>query len=335
MRRLVFWILAIAALGCGREPAGTAVPLPGGAGGLGFDDLRYSPSLHRVLVPGGRSGRLFLVDPDSLAVSSVPGFGVVDGYAGDHGEGPTSVDEGDGKLFVTDRTTRKLFVVDPAKLAIVAEASLAASPDYVRFVASRNELWVTEPAAASMEVFSLGADGVPIRDASFAVTNGPESLVIDETRGRAYAHRWQASTIAIDLKTRAIVAEWPNGCAVSRGIALDEARGFLFSGCGEGTVAVLDVAHDGKILSTMAKGSGFDVIGYSSALGHLYLAGKTCACLVTLGVSGAGVLSFLDRVDAPTSTHCVTADDTGHAWVCDPNEGQLWRVDDHAARSLR
>ena len=32
------------------------VVLPGGEMGIGFDDLRYSAALHRVLVPGGRAG---------------------------------------------------------------------------------------------------------------------------------------------------------------------------------------------------------------------------------------------------------------------------------------
>ena len=38
--------------------AGTVDPLalPGTEGSIGFDDLRYSPELHKLLVPGGRSG---------------------------------------------------------------------------------------------------------------------------------------------------------------------------------------------------------------------------------------------------------------------------------------
>jgi hypothetical protein len=179
-------------------------------------------------------------------------------------------------------------------------------------------------------VFSLSAETVPaLAHAEFiAVTNGPESLVIDTRRGKAYTHRWQSSTVVLDLATRAIIADWPNGCASSRGIALDEARGFLFAACLEGTTFVLDVDHGGAILSSAANGSGFDVIGYSPTLGHLYLAGSACQCLVTLGVSSAGMLSFLDRHDAPAETHCATADDIGHAWVCDPKAGALWRITD-------
>jgi hypothetical protein len=327
-------LLALVAIDCNATPAGTPVALPDGSPGIGFDDLRYSTTLHRVLVPGGRSGRLDLIDPQTLEVTSITGFGVTNDFSGGHDDGPTSVDEGLGKLFVTDRTTRMLSVVDPVARSIVASVALPTGPDYVRFVAATNELWITEPGASQMEIFALAADGTPTHAAFIPVGNGPESLVVDATRGRAYAHRWQGSTLAFDVKTRAIVAEWPNGCASSRGIALDEVRGFLFSGCNEGTAAVLDVAHDGKILSTIAKGSGFDVIGYAPALGHLHLAGDTCACMITLGVSSSGALSFLDRVDAPSSTHCVVADDVGHAWVCDPDDGSILRVDDTHPSSL-
>lgn len=327
-------MLAALVASCGSSPAGKSVNVPDAGSGIGFDDLRYSADLHRVLAPGGRSGRLDLIDPDTLAVTSIAGFGVTNAYSGGHEDGPTSVEEALGRLYVTDRTTQKLVVVDPTKQSIVGAAMLATTPDYVRFVAATKELWVTEPGAQQVEVFKVGDDGLPGHVAVISVENGPESLVVDETRGRAYTHHWQSSTMAIDVHTRAVVAEWPNGCAASRGIALDEARGWLFSGCSEGTAAVLDVAHDGRILSTIARGSGFDVIGYSAVLGHLYLAGTKCSCLVMLGVDAGAQLTFLDRLDAPSSTHCAAADDVGHAWVCDPDGGQLFRVDDTHARSL-
>jgi DNA-binding beta-propeller fold protein YncE len=316
--------------GCKSTLTGEHVDLPGAAPGIGFDDLRYSSALHRVLVPGGRSGRLDLIDPDRLTVTEVGGFSATPDFGGGHDDGPTSVDEGKGFLFVTDRTSRKIDVVDTRTHAIVGAASLGAQPDYIRFVASTRELWVTEPDSSQIEIFSVpdAMPPVPARVATIPVTNGPESLVIDVKRARAYTHRWQKSTLVLDLTTRAVVAEWPNGCASSRGIAIDEARGFLFAACLEGTTSVLDVDHGGHILSSIAQGSGFDVMGYSPTLGHVYLAGGACQCLVTLGVSANGKLSFLGRQDAPAETHCVAADDVGHAWVCDPKHGSVLRVTD-------
>src|SRR6478609_5336570 len=220
---------------CSKTPAGTSVELPDGSPGIGFDDLRYSSRLHRVLVPSGRSGRLNLVDPDTLGVTSITGFSVTDNYSGGHDDGATSVDEGGGALYVTDRTNRMLFAVDPNAQAITGSVPLGGPPDYVRFVAATNELWVTEPGLQQLEIFKLGVDGVPVPDGAIPIENGPESLVIDEQRGRAYTHRWQKTTLAIDVQARSIVAEWPNACASSRGLALDEARGFLFTSCVEGT----------------------------------------------------------------------------------------------------
>jgi hypothetical protein len=85
-----------------------------------------------------------------------------------------------------------------------------------------------------------------------------ESLVIDATRGRAYTHLWGGATVAIDVHTRAIAETWPNGCASSRGIALDEARGFVFAGCDEGKAVVLDAAQGGRQLSSLSAGAGVD-----------------------------------------------------------------------------
>jgi len=318
------------------SPAGQRVALPGAAPGIGFDDLRYSAKLHRLLVPAGRTGTVDLVDPDTLQVTSIAGFGTVAAYSGAHDDGPTSIDEGQGMLYVTDRTTGKLDVVDPVAKSIVAATMLGAGPDYVRFVPSSNEIWVSEPDAEQVEIFSVGADPstAPVRSGAVAVTNGPESLVIDSKRGWAYTHRWQKSTVAIDIATRAIVAEWPNGCASSRGLALDEERGFLFVSCSEGTTSVLDLSNDGRMVSTLARASGFDVIGYSPRVGHLYLAGSSCGCLITLGVSPTGILGFIGRADAAGSTHCAVADDAGHAWWCDQDQGSVWRLTDGSPASI-
>jgi DNA-binding beta-propeller fold protein YncE len=329
-------LAAAAVWGCRSHPSGTPVPLPDGEKGIGFDDLRFSPSLHRVLVPAGRTGDLDLIDPETSAVTRISGFGRADSYSGGHGDGPTAVDEGEGFLFVSDRTTQQVVVVDPKSNTILGRASLAAAPDYVRYVALTREVWVTEPAAAEIEIFAVSEVRPPTLTSSgrVAVANGPEQLVIDDRRGRAFTHRWQRSTVAIDVKARRVVGEWLNGCSSSRGIAIDIRRGFLFSSCAEGTVSVLDAEHGGQILSSIAAGSGFDVTGYAPGLGHLYVSGGSCKCLAVLGVSARGRLSLLGRFEAPASTHCVVADDGAHAWACDPDGGRLWRVSDPWPSSL-
>jgi len=311
-------------------PSVVALNLPDGSGGIGFDDLRFDPTLGKLLIPAGRTGKVDLVDPSTQAIISIAGFSTQSDFKGGHDDGPTSADAGRGLIFATDRTTWRLAAVDPAAHAIVATVALSSSPDYVRYVAPTGELWATEPDREQIEVFGLSNDTTAslVRLGAIAVKGGPESLIIDSQRGRAYTHLWNGATVAIDLKSRIQVAQWSNGCDGSRGIALDAAHGWLFAGCAEGKAVVLDVDHNGQQLASLAVGPGVDVIDYSVTLNHLYLPGARSATMAILGVSATGVLSLLGTVATAPHAHCVVADTQRHAWVCDPDRGQLLQVTD-------
>lgn len=322
---------------CAQARLPTEVRLPGGEAGIGFDDLGFSAMLGRVLVPGGRSGNLDLVDPATRGVTVVGGFSSQIRFGGGHGEGATSVDEGAGYLFATDRTSVTVNVIAPTEKKIVATARLAAAPDYVRYVDLTRELWVTEPDNDRIEIFRLEGSKPPrpVHAQFVAVKGGPESLVIDGSRGRAYTHLWEAMTLAIDLKSRAIVERWPNGCSGSRGIALDRSRGFLFAGCAEGKAVVLDVAHGGRQLGTARSGTGVDIIDYDANLGHLYLPGAGSQTLAILGVSDAGGLTLLGTLPTAPSAHCVVSDQKGNAYVCEPRKGRLLVLRDPYPASVK
>ena len=77
-------LLGLAAAGCGNQlpdaghcnaatttavPDVTSVQLVGTS--VAFDDLQYAPDLGRVIAEPEGSGKLFLIDPDSLAVTRV------------------------------------------------------------------------------------------------------------------------------------------------------------------------------------------------------------------------------------------------------------------------
>jgi hypothetical protein len=192
------------------------------------------------------------------------------------------------------------------------------------------QLWVTEPDQQQIEVFTLpdAQKPMPERAAVIVVKGGPESLVIDPQRQRAYTHLWAAATVTIDLNNRTLIAKWPNGCDGSRRIALDEQRGWLFSGCAEGKAFVLDVTHDGRQMASLTVGAGVDVIDYNPTLAHLYLPGATSATMAIVGVSASGALSLLGTVATVTGAHCVAADTHATAWLCDPDHGQLLRITD-------
>jgi sugar lactone lactonase YvrE len=301
------------------------LPLPGSRSGAGFDDLRFSPELHRLLVPGGRSGRLYFVDAKTRAVEAVAGFTALAEGGRGHSEGTTSADSGEGLVFASDRSDRSLVVVDPSTRRILAREKLGAGPDYVRWIAPLREIWVTEPGAKAIETFRLTGKSPPklTPAGKIEVADGPESLEIDPPRHRAYANTWHETTVAIDLESRAIASRWRNECGGARGLAVDVDHGLAFVGCTEGKAVALDVAHEGKVLGSAPAGKGVDVIAFSSKLSHLYVPGAEAANLTVVGVGPAGDLSVLGTVATAPDGHCVAADDQGNAYVCDPGKGQL------------
>jgi len=299
-------------------------------GGIGFDDLWFSAELHSVLAPAGATGCVNLFDSGSLAQTSLCGVAPGGAYAGGHGEGTTSADVGAGVVFAIDRSSQRLQVIDPKTKAIVTAAPLAGGPDYVRWVASKREVWVTEPDEEQIEVFAFSADPAPqlSRSGTIAVKGGPESLVIDVAHDRAFTHLWRGRSVEIGVLTRSLKQPFSNGCDGSRGIAFDAARGHLFAGCSEGKAVVLDVEHAGKILGSVATSSGVDIISFNVSLHHLYVPAASDGSVAVLGVGGQGKLDKLGTLQASKGAHCVTADDHGRLWVCAPDSGSLMVFDD-------
>src|SRR5215831_8706513 len=303
-----------------------AVPLPGGEEGVGFDDIVYAPALHQLIVPAAQTGRVYLIDP---ATRSHESCAVWQGST-------TSADAGDGYVFATDRSHSAGNVIDPKVHKVVASATLKMEPDIVRYVPATHEVWVTEedPQKGQVEIltFSAGSKVLLSHAADVKVSGGggPESLAVDSVRSRVYTNREdQKVTVAIDIASHRIVAEWKNGTeGSSTGLALDESEAWLFVGSGAGGVAVIDVAHNGRILGTLRVGKGTDLIGYNPILRHVYVPDPKVGTLAIIGVSQAGEPRLLGTVETAKGSHAAAADDRGQVWVTDPDHGRLLVVRD-------
>jgi hypothetical protein len=282
---------------------------------IDFDDLRWSPDLGRVLVPAGGLDHAVVIDPASRAAVDI----------GD-GDAVQSVDGGAGLVFELARGARRIDVFDAASGERVAQATLEGGGlDYVRFSASRRELWVTEPGASRVEILAVDEAGTPSTVAAVDVAS-PEGLVIDDVRGVAYTHS-RGELAAIDLATRA-VTRWPTGCDGDHGFPqVDVARGLVFAGCQDAEVVVLDAAS-GEVRDRHHLGGGATILAYSEALHHFYLKADPGQTVQILGVSADGTLELLGELLAGRQGHCMAADDRGGLWVCDASRGRILRFDD-------
>jgi len=303
-----------------------AVSLPGGEEGIGFDDIVYAPALHQVIAPAAQTGRVYLIDP---ATRSHESCAVWQGRT-------TSADAGDGYVFAADRTHSAVNVIDPKLHKVVASATLEMEPDIVRYVPAAHEVWVTEedPQKGQLEILAFSTGGNVLlshtADVKVAGGGGPESLAVDPVRSRVYTNREdQKVTVAIDIATHRIVAEWKNGTeGSSSGLALDETQAWLFVGSGAGGVAVVDVAHNGQILGTLKVGKGTDLIGYNPTLRHVYVPDPKEGTLAIIGLSPGGEPRLLGTVETAKGSHAAAADNRAQVWVTDPNHGRLLVVKD-------
>lgn len=297
---------------------------------LSLDDYRYSARLNRLVVPAAQTGMLFFIDPVSGKSTTLEGFGTTPPPGGGRGAGITSVDEAPNVLMVTDRSMLKLQIVDPKAMKVTASAQLTAGPDYVRFVASTKEIWVTEPHTEQLEIFTFPASAgmPPVRSTSIEIKGGPEALVIDAARGVAYTNIDGGQTLVIDLKSRKILHTWPNGCEGAEGAVVDDTYKFLFVACGEGKVVSLDLNEDGKVISSVKSGEGIDIIAYNAKLKHLYAPGAKSATMGILSVSPEGALSLIRTVETVEGGHCVASAPNGMVFVCDPHHGSLIVIKD-------
>jgi hypothetical protein len=326
-------LLALLLVGCSSgSPALDAevtVQLPGGEPGIGLDDLRFSETLGRLVSPAGRTGRVDLVDPETLDVTSIDGFSAFASFDGGDQQGVESADEGGGLVFAVDRASFMLDVVDPAQGAIVAATSLEQTePDYVRFSSGRSEVWISNVNHGRVEVLTAAGASAPVHAAFIPVPDGPEGLAIDDGRDRAYVRGFAGDVIVIDTVARTVVDRWSTGCPTAHGIPIvDPNRPFVYVGCSDATVVVLD-ATAGANLGRFHLGPGPSIIAYAPLLHHLYLRGDGVPDVVELAVSPAGDLTELDRFTATDRGHCMAADGAGHLWVCDWSSGRLLRFSD-------
>ncbi|HVC01850.1 MAG TPA: hypothetical protein VND80_06580 [Steroidobacteraceae bacterium] len=310
-------------------PATLAAPrarlrIPGGGPGIGFDDIGYFSVLDRVSIPAGRTGMLDLIDPRNGAIAAR--YRIAPAAANQaHRAGTTSAAYGDGYIFASDHEHSAVVVLNAHDGKAVSRVPLASEPDYVRYLGARRELWVTEPRGQQIQVFRIRSGAQPrftlIR--TVAVPGGPESLVFDSALGRAYTNLWKDKTAVLDLAHPGVIGTWRNGCAGPRGLALDEARQFLFVGCAEGAATVLDLRSGGRMLAKATVGAGVDIISYSAALRHLYVPGARAATLTVFRVSDSGALQPRALYRTAPGAHCVTDDGRGRVFVCDPRAGRI------------
>jgi hypothetical protein len=161
--------------------------------------------------------------------------------------------------------------------------------------------------------------------ATIKLEGAPEGYAVDDARGVFYTNLEDKDrTLAIDIKTRKVVSNWPAGCgsAGPRGLALDTAHRWLFVACTNG-IETLDLEHDGKLLGRITTGAGVDNPEYDARKRLLFIASGADGEMVIAHVDDKGVPQKITSVPTSKGARNPVLDAQGNAYVEDSSNGRL------------
>lgn len=324
-------LVPLTAMAAGSAPSVTPISLPGVSAHAGFDDMDYTPSLNRIIVPGGVSGTLFLIDPQTNAVSKAAQVSPPRKPHRHRDEGTSSAAYAHGYFIASNHNNQSLAIVDAKSGTEVEDVKLLSDSDYVRYFATVNEIWATEPDAHQIQIFRADFSAkVPILASigTVSIPGGPESLEFDPKTGQAYTNLWTNETLAINVHTRKVAEHWHNTCHHSSGLALAPNKHLLFVACRQGKIVALNLTKPGTIAATAKTGSGVDIIAWNPTLEHLYVPGARSATLTILHLTATDHLERVTTVKTAKGAHCIATDGKSKAYVCDPRHGRILAVTD-------
>jgi DNA-binding beta-propeller fold protein YncE len=315
------------------------INLPDANGPVALDYFAYDGPTGKLWVPASNTGSVDVIDETTDAISQITGFptGVIERRGRKITVGPTAASVGAGVVYIGDRANGTLCVIDAKSLTrgecVPISADGAVTPDGVIYVAAAQEVWLTlrpktadSAAAKSLEIFDASDPHHLKPKTRIPLDDLAEGYAVDNQRGLFYTNIEEAGkTVAIDVRSHKVVATWNPGSSDLQGLALDDARRFLFVACGDHVVS-LDAGHDGKVLDSIKTGPGLDNIDYSLEQKLLYAAASQAATLTAAEVDDSGKFHLKATVPTVKGARGVVAGKGETAYLIDPAEGRILKL---------
>ena len=219
----------------------------GGEGG--WDYVTVDPESNRLFLSRGTHAMVIDLGRDSV-VGDIPNT------AGIHG---VALAPELNRGFTSNGRDSSVTIFDYKTLAPIGVVKIPGrNPDAILY----------DPATKRVFTFNGGSSNATAIDATngtvvgtVALGGAPETAVSDG--GKVYANIEDKSEIAVfDPKTLAVLSHWPLApCEEPSGLAIDRVHQRLFAGCGNKTMAIVDM-RTGKVVATPPVGSGVDAAGF-------------------------------------------------------------------------
>ncbi len=296
---------------------------PGSPGRVGMDYLGYEVTTNQVWVPGGNTGRVFVIDATSETIRTVEGFPTKEKEG--RTLGPTSVTFGPGRAFVGNRADSSVCSVDLRTLQRGECVALPEAPDGLAYVATTDEVWATTPRSRSLVILSAAKHGLPMAG-HIQLPGEPEGYAVDLAGGRFFTNLEDRNeTMSLDVHTRSLSGHWPTTCSADgpRGLALDAAHGVLVVACTDRLVS-FTLSPKPERRGSVETGLGVDNIDFAAKTGTVWAAAGKAERLTRAQLLPDGLLHPSGEAHTSPGVRVVVVTPAGKAFAADSAGGQLW-----------
>lgn len=209
---------------------------------------------------------LYITRGDHVQVVNRESGKLVADIAGLHGTHGVVFAEG-GHGYISDGRGNQVAVFDRKTFKVIRTIPAGTNPDGILYEPVTRTVWAFNGRSHNVTVIDTKDDHVL---ATLDLPGKPEFPVADG-KGNIYDNIEDKSEIVrIDARSRKLVATWPVAPGESpSGLAIDRARGILFSVCDNQMMAVVST-ETGKVIATPTIGEGPDAARFSKAGGYAF-----------------------------------------------------------------
>ncbi len=224
----------------------------GGEGG--WDYLTIDARARRLYI--SRSTHVMVVDADSGGI-----IGDIPNTSGVHG---IAIVSDLNKGFTSNGRDNSVTVFDLKTLKTIKQIPVGKNPDAIIYDGASKRVFTMNGASQDTTAIDPQTETVA---GTIALGGRPEFAVSDEA-GRVFVNLEDKSQIVeLDTRKLAVLNRWSLApCEEPSGLAFDRKHKRLFSVCSNKQMAVLN-AESGKLVTTVAIGSGPDAAGFDAEAG--------------------------------------------------------------------
>ncbi len=269
----------------------------GGDGG--WDYLCCDAAAHRLYISRGTHVQVFDTQSKTV-IGDIPNTIGVHGIAlaQEFGRGYTSNGR-DSSVTVFDLVTLKTLKV------IKMQAS---NPDAICYDSFSHRVFTFNGRSSNATVIDVQTDSI----AGYLALDGKPEFAAADGKGKVFVNLEDKSTIvAFESNSLKIIGHWPIAPGEGpSGLSMDREHNFLFSGCGNKLMMILDAAS-GKVVASLPIGAGVDATAYDPGT-HFAFSSNGEGTLTVLQEDSAGKFSVIDNVSTQRGSRTMALDEKTH-----------------------